>query len=116
MNGKKNTKIFLYSFDREKLREFCEVLPRSSHSICKFKDDVYIFGGFSISSIERSVEKITTSDIPKVFNLRPSRFGGFCTTTVFRDMIVKFSAEGIEVYHPATDKWTYVSLKSYLYF
>lgn len=48
--------------------------------------------------------------------MRPSRFGGFCSATTFRDLIVKLSSEGIELFSPAEDKWSYVTLRNYLYF
>lgn len=48
--------------------------------------------------------------------MRPSRFGGFCSATSFRNIIVKLSSEGIELYSPAEDKWSYLALRNYLYF
>lgn len=53
---------------------------------------------------------------PKVSIVRPPKFGGFCTATVFNDFIFKLSTEGVEVYQPSEDQWTYIVLKNYMYF
>lgn len=58
-NEKKSTKAFIYSIDRNKLKEYCEVIPRSSHALCYHSEHLYILGGFGTSTIERSLEKIT---------------------------------------------------------
>lgn len=33
-NEKKSAKAFIYSIDRNKLKEYCELIPRSSHALC----------------------------------------------------------------------------------
>lgn len=50
-NGKKSTKVFIYSIERNKLKEYCSVIPRSSHALCYHDEHVYIMGGFGESSI-----------------------------------------------------------------
>lgn len=77
---------------------------------------MYIMGGFGDSSIERNVERMTLGEKPKVSAVRPSKFGGFCTAVVFNDVIFKLCSEGVEVYSPVEDMWTYVVLKNYVYF
>jgi len=48
--------------------------------------------------------------------MRPSRFGGFCSATAFRNLVVKLSSEGIELYSTIDDKWSYIALRNYIYF